>query len=137
MTKKAATATRRLTRPHTVMTAYTVSIHFLGRAFRPAVELSIKAHSSCEAHTIAISKTFGQGRRQFGWHPEGGGRGYLTSSCRTDPSAVSIASGLLRIDVTPIDADREPALNNAGAAAWEAADVAAWDAVGDTNEIID
>ena len=109
MTKKAATATRRLTRPHTVMTVYTVSIHFLGRAFRPAVELSIKAHSSCEAHTIAISKAFGQGRRQFGWHPEGGGRGYLTSSCRTDPSAVSIASRLLRIDVTPIDADREPA----------------------------
>ena len=115
------------------MTAYTISIHFLGRAFRPAVELSIKADSSCEAHTIAISTTF----CQFGWHPEGGGRGYLTSSCRTDPSAVSIASGLLRIDVTPIDADREPALNNAGAAAWEAADVAAWDAVGDTNEIID
>ena len=58
------------------MATYTVSIQFLGRAFRPAVELSIEAEHPYEAHTIAIRKTFGRGRRQFGWFPQGGGRGY-------------------------------------------------------------
>lgn len=80
---------------------YNVSIHFLGRDYREPLKLAVKAQYRGEVLGLAIRKAFGKGRQQFGWHSEGGGRGYLTEPSSQYSSAVSIVSGLLRVDVAP------------------------------------
>lgn len=82
-------------------TTYNVSIHFLGRDYQEPIKLTVKARYRGEVLGLAIRKAFRKGRKQFGWHSEGGGRGYLTEPSSQHSSAVSIVSGPLRVDVAP------------------------------------